>query len=85
MRLTEKQKQEIERVLLEMHDKLFEIREKTGLSISVAAYGSDKSYACVFVHTKTGIVSIDERSEIEGFFKSKKWLKRKPRKEKKTA
>lgn len=80
MRLTADQKRYIERVLLETHDALYAIKESTGLSIGVSAYGSEKTYACVFIHTESGVINIDERSEIEGFFKSDKWLKRKTRK-----
>ena len=77
MRLTAEQKREIERTLVEIHDKLYEIKEKTGLSIDIAAYCSDKKYACIFIHTKRDeLVSIDERSEIDGFFKSDKWRNR---------
>lgn len=76
MRLTAEEKRDIERVLLETHDALVAIKEKTGYSVSVAAYGNDKDYACIFIHTKQGLVNIDERSEIEGIFKSDKWRNR---------
>ena len=80
MRLTEKQKRNIERVLMETHDALVAIKEETGLSLSIAAYGNDKEYTCIFVHTGADCIGLDERSEIEGFFKSEKWRKRKTKK-----
>lgn len=82
MRLSAKQKREIERVLLETHDALTAIKEKTGYGISVAAYGDKKEFACIFIHTGADVISLGERSEIEGFFRSEKWLKRKTRKTK---
>ena len=80
MKLTTEQKKNVERFLLETHDALFAIKENTGLSISVAAYGNDKDYSCIFIHTGTDVICIGERAEIEGFFKSEKWRKRKTKK-----
>ena len=76
MRLTAEQKREIERVMLEVSDKLFEIKEKTGISLSIAAYGNNPEYPCIFLHTKNEIATVDERSEINGYFKSEKWRNR---------
>ena len=80
MRMKEEQKREIEQVLLKVHDALAEIKEKTGFPVSVGAYGDDKESACIFIHTKTGIASIYERSEIEGFFNSNGWRNRRKKK-----
>lgn len=80
MRWKAEQKREIERALLEVHDALVEIKEKTGFPVSVGVYGDDKETACVFIHTKTGIASIYERSEIEGFFNSDGWRNRRKKK-----
>ena len=81
MRLTADQKKNIERVLLETHDALVAIKENTGLSLSIAAYGDDKEFSCIFIHTGTDVIGISERAEIKGFFNSGKWRNRKTRKQ----
>lgn len=80
MRLTAEQKRNIEKVLMETHDALMAIKNETGLSLSVAAYDDDKEHSCIFIHTDADCIRIGERSEIEGFFKSDMWRKRKTKK-----
>lgn len=76
MRLTAEQKRNIEQALLDAHDALFAIKEQTGLSVSVSAYGNDAAYCCIFIHTPQGVVMIDERSKIKRFFNSAEWRNR---------
>lgn len=80
MRLTAKKKKEIETAISGTYDALRKIKDETGLTVSMAAFGKSPEYAYVCIYYDGGYVLIDNRKEIDGFFNSKKWLKRRERK-----
>ena len=80
MRLTAKKKSEIETAISGAYDALRKIKDETGLTVSMAAFGNSPEYAYVCIYFDGGYVLINERKEIDGFFNGEKWKTRKRRK-----
>lgn len=75
MELTVEQKRKVEATIKEVHEKLFALKEETGLGLSVNAYHDNINSMCVFIHdfANKRIASIDSMKQLDGFMDNPNW------------
>ncbi len=73
--LSSNEKRLIEATLREIHEKMFQVREETGLAVSVMVVSNHSEHTCIFLHDNDNhrMLSIDKVSDIQGCLDNGEW------------
>ena len=73
--LSSNEKRLIEATLREIHEKMFWVREETGLAVSVMVVSNHSEHTCIFLHDNDNnrLLSIDKLSDIQGCLDNGEW------------
>ena len=73
--LSSNEKRLIEATLREIHEKMFQVREETGLAVSVMVVSNHSEHTCIFLHDNDNhrLLSIDNVSDIHGCLDNGEW------------
>ena len=73
--LSSNEKRLVEATLREIHEKMFQVREETGLAVSVMVVSNHSEHTCIFLHDNDNhrLLSIDNVSDIHGCLDNGEW------------
>ena len=73
--LSSNEKRLVEATLREIHEKMFQVREATGLTISMMCVSNNPEHTCIFLHDEEErrIMDIQKVAKIDGCLDNGEW------------